>query len=84
VSAFVDAGRVTVYCPDAIDLESFYNKSIHPVDRMGTHNADENVIVDDVFDFARRECGESQSAEPVSVLITRPTLLFVIRTQLVF
>jgi esterase/lipase superfamily enzyme len=57
VSAFVDAGRVTVYCPDAIDLESFYNKSIHPVDRMGTHNADENLIVDDVFDFARRECG---------------------------
>jgi len=32
VSAFVDAGRVTVYCPDAIDLETFYNKSIHPAD----------------------------------------------------
>ncbi|MEO5718487.1 MAG: esterase, partial [Chthoniobacterales bacterium] len=30
----VDAGRVTIYCPDAIDLESFYNKSIHPADRM--------------------------------------------------
>jgi esterase/lipase superfamily enzyme len=56
VSAFVDAGRVTVYCPDAIDLESFYNKSIHPADRMRTHNAYENVIVHDVFDFARREC----------------------------
>ena len=28
VSAFVDAGTVTVYCPDAIDLESFYNRSI--------------------------------------------------------
>ena len=57
VSAFVGAGRVTVYCPDAIDLESFYNKSIHPADRMRTHNAYENVIVHDVFDFARRECG---------------------------
>jgi len=57
VSAFVDAGKVTVYCPDAIDLESFYNKSIHPADRMRTHNAYENVIVHDVFDFARRECG---------------------------
>ena len=50
------AGRLTVYCPDAIDLESFYNKSIHPADRMRTHNAYENVIVHDVFDFARREC----------------------------
>jgi esterase/lipase superfamily enzyme len=57
VSAFVDAGRVTVYCPDAMDLESFYNKPIHPADRMRTHNAYENVIVHDVFDFARRECG---------------------------
>jgi esterase/lipase superfamily enzyme len=56
VSAFVDAGKVTVYCPDANDLESFYNKSIHPADRMRTHNAYENVIVQDVFDFARREC----------------------------
>jgi esterase/lipase superfamily enzyme len=43
VSGYVDAGQVTVYCPDAIDLESFYNKSIHPADRMRTHNAYENV-----------------------------------------
>ena len=34
VSGYVDAGKLTVYCPDAIDLESFYNKSIHPADRM--------------------------------------------------
>ena len=87
VSAFVDAGKVTVYCPDAIDLESFYNESIHPADRMRTHNAYENVIVHDVFDFPRRECGlpiESQFAEPVSVLITRPTLPFVIPTPSIF
>jgi esterase/lipase superfamily enzyme len=56
VSGYVDAGRLTVYCPDAIDLESFYNKSIHPADRMRTHNAYENLIVRDVFDLARREC----------------------------
>jgi esterase/lipase superfamily enzyme len=51
-----DNGKVTVYCPDGIDLESFYNKRIHPADRMRTHNAYENVIVRDVFDLARREC----------------------------
>jgi esterase/lipase superfamily enzyme len=56
VSGYIDAGKVTVYCPDAIDLESFYNKSIHPADRMRTHNAYENVIVRHVFDLARREC----------------------------
>src|SRR5207237_8840666 len=53
---YIENGKATVYCPDAIDLASFYNKSIHPADRMRTHNADENVIVRDVFDLARREC----------------------------
>src|ERR1700751_3475835 len=62
VSGYVDAGRVTVYCPDAIDLESFYNKAIHPADRMRTHNAYENVIVHDVFDLARRECSTHRVA----------------------
>ncbi|HUE61655.1 MAG TPA: alpha/beta hydrolase-fold protein, partial [Chthoniobacterales bacterium] len=56
VASYVDAGKVTVYCPDAIDLDSFYNKGIHPADRMKTHNAYENVIVRDVFEHARREC----------------------------
>ena len=36
VSGYIDAGKVTVYCPDAIDRESLYNKSIHPADRMRT------------------------------------------------
>jgi esterase/lipase superfamily enzyme len=70
VAGHIDAGRVTVYCPDAIDLDSFYNKAIHPADRMRTHNAYESVIVRDVFDFARREgschrvgmCGASLGA----------------------
>jgi len=62
VSGYIDAGKVTVYCPDAIDLESFYNKSIHPSDRMRTHNAYENVIVQDVFDLARRECSSPRVA----------------------
>jgi esterase/lipase superfamily enzyme len=51
----IDNGRITVYCPDAIDLASFYNKSIHRADRMRTHNAYEKVIARDVFDLARRE-----------------------------
>jgi esterase/lipase superfamily enzyme len=62
VSSYIDSGRLTVYCPDAIDLESFYNKSIHPADRMRTHNAYENVIVHDVFDLARRECSSHRVA----------------------
>jgi esterase/lipase superfamily enzyme len=61
-SHFVNSGKGTIYCPDAIDLDSFYNKEIHPADRMRTHNAFENVILHDVFDIARRECSAARVA----------------------
>ena len=62
VAWFVDSGRITIYCPDAVDLDSFYNKAIHPADRMRTHLAYENVIVRDVFDLARSECSTHRVA----------------------
>src|SRR5438045_5931931 len=62
VAWFVDINRVTVYFPDAIDVDRFYNKSIHPADRMRTHLAYENVRVHDVFDCARRECSTHRVA----------------------
>src|SRR5947208_9988268 len=62
VANYIDAGGLTIYCPDAIDLESFYNKSIHPADRIRTHIAYENVIIQDVFDFARRESNRHRVA----------------------
>jgi esterase/lipase superfamily enzyme len=84
VAWFVDNNRVTVYCADSIDLDSFYNKGIHPADRIRTHIAYENVIVRDVFDFARREgsthrvgvCGEMVRAR-VEVLARHAAILFV-------
>jgi esterase/lipase superfamily enzyme len=53
---FIDSGKITIYLPGLGDLDGFYNKKIHPADRIRAHNAYERVIVDDVFDFARREC----------------------------
>jgi esterase/lipase superfamily enzyme len=44
IAGHVDSGKVTIYCPDSIDLDSFYNKAIHPADRMRTHNGYERVI----------------------------------------
>ena len=62
VAWYVDTGRITIYCPDGIDAESWYNKGLHPADRVKTHNAYENVILHDVFDFARRECSSHRVA----------------------
>jgi esterase/lipase superfamily enzyme len=62
IAGYVDSGKITIYCPDSIDLDSFYNKEIHPADRMRTHNAYERVITHDVFDLARRECSVARVA----------------------
>jgi esterase/lipase superfamily enzyme len=48
---YIDNGKVTVYCPDAIDLESFYNKSIHPA----RQNADAQRV---------RKCDRSRMPDP--------------------
>jgi esterase/lipase superfamily enzyme len=56
IAGFVDSGQITIYCPDSADLDSFYNKAIHPADRMRTHNAFERVIVHDVL-ISPGECG---------------------------
>src|SRR5256885_7037029 len=28
IAGFVDSGKITIYCPDSADLDSFYNKAI--------------------------------------------------------
>ncbi|MFI5144931.1 MAG: esterase family protein, partial [Ignavibacteria bacterium] len=57
VSDFVNSGRITIFCPDGIDSQSWYNKSIHPVDRVKTHLAYENVLLYDVIPFAAKRSG---------------------------
>ena len=79
---YVDSGKITIYCPDAIDLDSFYNKAIHPADRIRTHMAFERVIVHDVFDHARRDARLIAwlFAARASARITPRISLFAIRT----
>jgi esterase/lipase superfamily enzyme len=62
VAELVDAGRVKIYCPDGIDEQSWYNRSIHPADRLRTHAAYENVILHEVIEQARRDTGRPKVA----------------------
>src|SRR5437762_13159264 len=55
IAWFTGNNRVTIYCPDSLDLDSFYNKRIHPADRIPTHIAYEDVTERDVLDPARPE-----------------------------
>ncbi len=54
---YIDEGLIRVYCPDSIDGQSWYNKSIHPADRIKTHLAYENVILNDLLPWARHDTG---------------------------
>lgn len=59
VAPLVDAGRFKLYCPDGIDDQSWYNRAIHPADRVRTHIAYENVI-HDVVTHACQETGRAR------------------------
>lgn len=54
---FVDQGLVQIFCPDGMNQESWYNKGIHPADKVKTHNAYENVILHDIVHRVRHNTG---------------------------
>ena len=56
----VDAGQVKIYCPDGLDAQSWYNQSIHPADRVRTHQAYENVIRHEIVPRAQHETGRAR------------------------
>jgi esterase/lipase superfamily enzyme len=59
---FLDNGRVKIYCPDSVDGDSWYNRAIHPADRVKTHMGYENVILHDVISQACDETGRESVA----------------------
>ena len=62
VKEFLDEGKVTIFCPDGIDGESWENFSIHPADRVKTHMAYESLILNDVIGFAKYQTGAKSVA----------------------
>ncbi len=53
----IDSGKIKIYCPDSIDNESWYNTNIPPADRVKTQIAYEEVILNDVIEFAFQDTG---------------------------
>lgn len=58
----INSGRIKIYCPDSINKDSWYNNSIHPADRVKTHIAYENLILNDVLEFSFHDTGFNQAA----------------------
>jgi esterase/lipase superfamily enzyme len=62
VAGMLDEGIIKIYCPDSINQQSLYNKSIRPADRIKTQIAYENMIVNDVMKFAMEQTGFNRVA----------------------
>lgn len=54
---FIDQGMIQIYCPDSIDKDSWYNKGIHPADRVKNHIWYDKFIMEEVVNSIRHEKG---------------------------
>jgi esterase/lipase superfamily enzyme len=57
ISNYIYNGVVKVYCPDSVDADSWYNKSIHPFDRVNTHKAYDRYLREEVYPLMLQETG---------------------------
>ncbi|WP_432714822.1 esterase family protein [Pedobacter sp.] len=57
VQQFVDEGKVKIYCPDSVDARSWYNKDIHPADRMRNHMWYEKMLLEEILPITRKDTG---------------------------
>ena len=49
----IDRGNLHVFCVDSVDSESWYNRRIHPHDRVMRHNAYEAYLIFEVLPLIR-------------------------------
>jgi esterase/lipase superfamily enzyme len=53
----IEQGKVKLFCVDSVDKHSWYNKSIHPADRVRNHNVYDQFICDEIINALRHEYG---------------------------
>jgi esterase/lipase superfamily enzyme len=59
----IENGKWQIVCIDSVDSESWYNKNVHPRDRVLRHNQYEQYIINEVVPFIRTK----NPAQEVSV-----------------
>ena len=51
----IESGGIQVYCLDSIDKESFYDKDIHPAERIHRHLQYEKYVLDEVLTLVQEK-----------------------------
>jgi len=62
LSPKIERGELQVFCPDSVDTESWYNKSVHPRLRVLRHLQYERYILHELLPFLRWKNQSSQLA----------------------
>ncbi len=57
IQHFINSGKVKVYCPDGIDSLSFYNKGVHPAERIRNHIWYDKMLLEEVVSRAQHDTG---------------------------
>ncbi len=56
ISAFIEEGRIKLFCVDSVDADSWYNFNVPPAQRNARHEQFDRYIVDEVVPFIRNHC----------------------------
>ncbi len=57
---FIDQGLVKIYCIDSIDAISWYNKNVHPAERVNNHIQYDQMLYHELVPRALHETGQSK------------------------
>ncbi|MGY6562849.1 MAG: esterase family protein [Luteibaculaceae bacterium] len=59
---FLEQGLITIYCPDSIDSHSWYNRGIHPAQKVKNHIWYDKYLSDELVPLIRFETGVERIA----------------------
>jgi esterase/lipase superfamily enzyme len=59
---FLETGKLKIYCPDSMDAESWYNKSVPPAQRAYNQGLYDRLILEELVSRARHETGHERIA----------------------
>ncbi|MGE6221763.1 esterase family protein [Nubsella zeaxanthinifaciens] len=60
IANFINEGKIKVYCPDSVDALSWYNKNIHPADRVKNHIWYDKYVLEELLPLAKNQTGHAK------------------------
>lgn len=67
LGAKIERGELQVFCTDAVDLESWYNRGVHPKVRVMRHLQYERYLLHELLPFIREESDAPASGDGVQL-----------------